>query len=184
MTASDHTAAAARPSPPTAPPAGRALQVSVRALYPTDVAAYRALRLGAIEETPADFATTYAAESAIALNRLQQRLVHTPFQRVFGAFDGTQLVGMISVKREPIAVLHDRAHLWGVYVAAAARGHGCGHALLTAALDYTASVAELKRVTLMVRSANHIAKRLYQAHGFACVEQADEQGEEQMLLWL
>ena len=174
--------------------------MNVRVLYPTDVGAYRALRLAAIEETPADFATTLSAESAIAPNRLQQRLVHTPFQRVFGAFDGERLLGMACVKREPIAVTYDRAHVWGVYVLRAARGQGLGRALMDAALDYIESVPELTRVTLMVGVDNHAAKALYRTLGFAAVDaeraghaddladaDADaEQGqrEEQMLLVL
>lgn len=161
--------------------------MTIRILYPTDVAAYRALRLTAIAEAPADFATTHAAESAIALNRLQQRLVHTPFQRVLGAFDGERLVGMVSVKREPIALVHDRAHLWGVYVLPQARRQGLGRALLQAALAYVGSVSELKRVTLMVGLGNHGAKALYQTLGFASVETdgaAPATAEEQMLLML
>lgn len=161
--------------------------MTIRVLYPTDVAAYRALRLAAIAAAPAEFATTHAAESAIALNRLQQRLVHTPFQRVLGAFDGERLVGMVSVKREPIALVHDRAHLWGVYVLPEARRQGLGRALLEAALAYVASVAELKRVTLMVGLDNHGAKALYRTFGFAAVETdsaATAPAEEQMLLVL
>ncbi len=156
-----------------------------RALLVDDVDAFRALRLSGMLEKPKAFRTSYAEEAALPPMRLQQRLLHTPHQRMFGAWDGATLVGMVGLKREPIAVVHDRANIWGVYVAPQARGAGVARGLIEAALDYARTVPELRRVTLMVNVDNAAARALYRKLGFTLVEGTlDAQRDEQMLLVL
>ena len=89
--------------------------IIVRPLTPDDVAAYRALRLAGIAELPAAFCTTHAAESGLPLAQIAQRLRATSHQIIFGAFDKDQLIGIAGLRREPIAVVHDKASLWSVY---------------------------------------------------------------------
>ena len=159
---------------------------SIRALTPDEVAAYRALRLASIVESPASVLTTYAAESAIALATLRARLLHTPFQRIFGAFDngqdGAPLIGMACFKREPIAVVHDRALLWGVYVAPAARRQGVACALLLAAMTHARSYPELRMLDLNVADHNHGARELYQRLGFVATDVRAQPSEQRLSL--
>lgn len=153
-------------SPARALPAAPAA-VRVRALGPIDAVEYRALRLAGIAEMPAAFFTSHAAESALPLAVIQQRLLQTPYQRVFGAFDGARLVGITSFKREPIAVVHDRASIWGVYVAAEARRQGVARQLMLAAAQHARWFPELTHITLKVHQANAAAIALYASLGFA-----------------
>lgn len=156
-----------------------------RQLSIDDVDAFRALRLRGMLEKPETFRTSYAEEAALPLIRLQQRLLHTPHQRMFGAWDGDALLGMAGLKREPIAVVHERANIWGVYVAPQARGAGVARGLIETALDYARAVPELRRVTLMVNVDNAAARALYGKLGFTLVAGTlDAQRDEQMLLVL
>ena len=153
----------------------------IRPLAPADADAYRALRLAGIAEMPSAFRTTHAAESAQPLSCLQQRLLPTRFQRLFGAFDGGELAGIACFKREPIAVVHECAIIWGVYVTPLARRAGVARQLMLAALAHAATLTELKQLSLSVHPANSAAIALYLSLGFAFAQSgADEQGEVQM----
>ena len=139
---------------------------AVRPLTPDDAPAYRALRLAGIAELPAAFCTTYAAESALPLAQISQRLHATAHQIIFGTFDATQLIAIAGLRREPIAVVHDKASLWSVYVAPLARGTGAGRQLVRAAISHACSIPELARVRLAVAHDNHAALALYLGCGF------------------
>ena len=150
----------------------------IRPLAPADAEAYRALRLAGIAELPSAFRTTHAAESAQPLARMQQRLLQTPFQRWFGAFHGDALVGIACFKREPIALVHDRATIWGVYVAPLARGAGVARQLMLAALDHAGTIPGLTRIGLSVERSNGAAAALYMSLGFAFADMGEhDQGE-------
>lgn len=139
---------------------------TVRPLTPDDACAYRALRLQGIAELPAAFCTTHAAESAVPLAQIAERLRTTPHQIMFGAFAGPQLLAIAGLRREPIAVLHDKASLWGIYVAPPARGQGTGRQLVQAAITHACAVSELALLRLAVAHDNHAALKLYLRCGF------------------
>ncbi|MDN2708545.1 GNAT family N-acetyltransferase [Janthinobacterium sp. SUN118] len=157
---------------------------TVRPLAPDDAAAYRALRLAGIAELPAAFCTTHAAESGLPLAQIAQRLQTTPYQIIFGTFKGEQLIAMAGLRREPIAVVHDKASLWGVYVAPQARGQGIGRQLLRAAIAHASSIPDLARLRLAVAQDNHAALTLYLACGFVLADEAASHGMLQMQLVL
>ncbi|MEC5162716.1 MULTISPECIES: GNAT family N-acetyltransferase [unclassified Janthinobacterium] len=148
--------------------------LTLRQLGPDDLDAYRALRLAGILEAPAAFCTTHAAESAVPLERMRQRLVHTAYQRMFGAFHDGRLVGCAALSREPIALIHDRANIWGVYVAPGARGGGLARQLMHACMAHAAATGELRTLTLSVRRGNDVAEALYARLGFAVVGASDD----------
>ncbi|AYM78048.1 GNAT family N-acetyltransferase [Janthinobacterium agaricidamnosum] len=157
---------------------------TVRPLTPDDVAAYRALRLAGIAELPAAFCTTHAAESGLPLARIAERLRITPHQIIFGVFDEEQLIGIAGLRREPIAVVHDKASLWGVYVAPQARGRGAARQLLQAAIAHACAIPELARLRLAVAQDNHAALTLYLGCGFTVADGPASDGMLQMQLWL
>lgn len=151
---------------------------TVRPLAPDDAAAYRALRLQGIAELPAAFCTTHAAESAVPVAQIAQRLRTTPHQIMFGVFAGPQLLAIAGLRREPIAVRHDKASLWGIYVAPPARGQGAGRQLVQAAIAHACTVPELALLRLAVAHDNHAALKLYLRCGFSL---AGEQARPDML---
>ena len=67
------------------------------------------------------------------------------------------MIGIAGLRREPIAVVHDKASLWNVYVAPQARGCGAGRQLVQAAIAHACSVPELARVRLAVAQDNDAA---------------------------
>ncbi|MCC7701959.1 GNAT family N-acetyltransferase [Janthinobacterium sp. GW460P] len=157
---------------------------TVRPLMPDDASGYRALRLAGIAELPAAFCTTYAAESGLPLARIAERLRATPCQIIFGAFDGEQLIGIAGLRRELIAVVHDKASLWGVYVAPQARGRGAARQLVQAALAHACAIPELGRVRLAVAQDNHAALTLYLGCGFTLADGPASDGMLQLQLSL
>jgi len=160
------------------------LPFHVRPLTTDDTPAYRALRLAGISELPATFCTTYALESSLPLAHISQRLQANRHQIIFGAYDGDQLVAMAGLRREPIAVVHDKASIWGVYVAPGARGKGAGWQLLQAAIEYACAIPELALLRLAVAQDNHAALSLYLRCGFTLAEGAPPLGMLQMQLLL
>lgn len=156
----------------------------VRYLTPDDAPAYRALRLAGIAELPAAFCTSYALESSLPLAQMCQRLQPTPLQRIFGIFDDTQLIAMAGLRREPIAVVHDKASLWGVYVAPQARGQGLGRQLVQAAIKHACTIPELTTVRLAVAHDNQAALTLYLSCGFVLSGEAQSGAMLQMQLLL
>ena len=158
--------------------------ITVRPLTPDDASAYRALRLAGITELPAAFCTTHAAESGLPLAQIAERLRVTSYQIIFGAFDKEQLIGIAGLRREPIAVVHDKASLWSVYVASQARGRGAGRQLVQAAIAHACSVPQLARVRLAVAQDNYAALTLYLACGFTLEDSPASDGMLQMQLLL
>lgn len=138
----------------------------IRRLCPDDLAAYRNLRLECIEAHPSSVSFSFAEESELPLDQMRQRLIHTPHQAMFGAFDGANLIAMAGFRREPRAKIHHRGDIFGVYVAAAARGTGVSRKLLEALLDHVRTFPEMVVVNLSVRTTNDAARALYRRLGF------------------
>ncbi|WP_426071505.1 GNAT family N-acetyltransferase [Janthinobacterium sp. DSP2-3-3] len=157
---------------------------TVRPLTPDDASAYRALRLAGIAELPAAFSTTHAAESGLPLAQIAQRLRATFHQIIFGVFNEKQLIAIAGLRREPIAVVHDKASLWGVYVAPQARGRGAGRQLVQAAITHACAIPELGRVRLAVAQDNHAALSLYLSCGFVLADSCASDGMLQLQLLL
>ncbi|MES2743676.1 MAG: GNAT family N-acetyltransferase [Pseudomonadota bacterium] len=158
-------------------------EILIRPLSPDDVQAYRALRLRGIDESPQAFFTSYQAESSVSRARMQQRLIQTRFQMVFGAFRNGWLVGMAAFKREPIAVVRDRATIWGVYVAPEARGKNVAKDLMLQALEHARAHPELRVVSLSVSGSNISAKMLYLRLGFVPPPEAGAAGAHDHLVY-
>jgi ribosomal protein S18 acetylase RimI-like enzyme len=138
----------------------------IRRLAPDDVHDYRALRLAGIAEAPSSFWASHAEEEAVPLELMRQRLEQTPYQAIFGAYDGAQLVATAGFKREHIAKIDHRGNIWGVYVAPAARGTGLSRKLMEALIAHARTIPGLIQITLCVRTSNDVAKALYCRLGF------------------
>lgn len=138
----------------------------IRRLSPDDLTAYRNLRLECIEANPSAVSFSYDEESELPPDQMRQRLVHTPHQAMFGAFDGANLMAMAGFRREPRTKIHHRGDIFGVYVAPAARGTGLSQKLLEALLDHVRTIPEMVVVNLSVRTTNDPARALYRRLGF------------------
>ncbi len=140
--------------------------MNIRRLSASDAAAFQALRLAALLDTPEAFAASHDEESGLPLEVVAARLVERPGQAIFGAFDGGTLAGIVGLARETGVKMAHKGHIWGMYVSVAARGRGAARALMQAALAHARATPGIAKVTLHVDAANRAAIALYESLGF------------------
>jgi GNAT superfamily N-acetyltransferase len=139
----------------------------VRRLLPADAPDYRNLMLEAFRDHPDAYTSAYEERAVQPLDHWAGRLApgETALQRVFGAFDGTRLLGVGGWQRSGRARLAHRAELFGMAVAASERGRGAGRAIVEGILA-DARAAGALTMRLSVTDGNLPAERLYERCGF------------------
>ncbi|HEY2059698.1 MAG TPA: GNAT family N-acetyltransferase [Amycolatopsis sp.] len=134
----------------------------IRELTVDDWPDWRALRLTALGEAPHAFGARLAEWQGEGDTeaRWRQRLIDRPFN-VLAEVEG-RAAGMASgtVPDEDATV-----SLHSMYVAASARGHGVGDALIEAVAGWAVR-CEARRLRLEVFDDNEAAIALYRRHGF------------------
>lgn len=138
----------------------------IRRLHSEDAAAFQALRLSALLDTPEAFESSHEEELGRPLAEVARRFEQKPGHAVFGAFDADDLVGMVGVAREAPLKKQHKVFIWGMYVAPAARGHGVARQLVLASLALARATPGIAKVTLNVDAANVAAIALYESLGF------------------
>ncbi len=139
----------------------RVAGIEVRRLLPADAALYRDIRLSALKLSPEAFGSTFEAEHAEVLTWFADRLERSV---VFGAFDGTELVGTAGFFIRQGRKEAHKGVLWGMYVRPGARKAGVGKLLAEAVIDHARQHVELIQLTVV--SGNKPARRLYDSLGF------------------
>ena len=134
---------------------------SVRRLRGADAAAYQALRLEGLRESPDAFGRTLAEEADRSLAGVAAMLDR---HAVFGAPRGADLVGIAGLVFNDSARRAHKATLFGMYVCAGARGHGVAAALIDAIV--AEARGRVEEVQLTVGAANIAARQLYERAGF------------------
>jgi ribosomal protein S18 acetylase RimI-like enzyme len=136
-------------------------QVQIRRLVSADAALYRDIRLEGLRCSPEAFGSTFEAENAQPLTFFSERLGGSA---AFGAFYGSELVGIARL------LIHEgqkEAHkglLVGMYVRPSARNAGVARRLVETIVEFARQRVEL--VQLSVVSENDQARRLYERLGF------------------
>ena len=138
----------------------------VRTLKPQDAVSFVALRLAGLQECPEAFASSYEEEATTPLSEVEARLQPSADRAVLGAFEGSELLGVVGLQREELLKLSHKAFVWGMYVAPSARGRGVGAQVLGAALEYAASNLGVRQVNLRAVAQNAPALALYKRLGF------------------
>lgn len=141
----------------------QAQTVHIRLLTRDDAAAYQAVRLRALQESPDAFTVSYSEEVDQPLTHFAAMLEIAP---TFGAFVGGKLVGLIGVSIGRWLKLRHRATIIRVYVAPELRGQGIARRLLDAALDYARQQPQIEILDLEVTVGNEVARRMYAEAGF------------------
>jgi RimJ/RimL family protein N-acetyltransferase len=136
-------------------------KIYIRRLTPADAALYRSTRLAGLNSNPEVFGSTFEAEFGKPLAWFFDRLSNS---QIFGAFRGSELLGIAGFAvREGEKESH-KGLLWGMYVRPAARGTGIAQRLVEAVIDFARPRVEL--IQLSVVMGNEAARRLYARLGF------------------
>jgi ribosomal protein S18 acetylase RimI-like enzyme len=137
----------------------------IRRLGPSDVDAFRAVRLDALRLHPEAFGSSYEDEAALDRAEFIERVATAGLVR-FGAFDEHgSLVGLIGLQIRSGAKQRHKAFLFSMYVDAAHRGTGLAQ-LLVEAVIAAAREAGAIVLQLSVAASNAPAQRLYRRMGF------------------
>jgi ribosomal protein S18 acetylase RimI-like enzyme len=140
----------------------------IRTLLPAEAAAFWSLRLRALREHPACFASSPEEEENVPLDVVRARLdSQSPSTNlVLGAFVDDKLVGMTGLRRDSFRKAAHKARIWGMYVAPEHQSRGIGRRLLEAAIDAARKMGGVDQLHLEVVVDNGPARTLYLALGF------------------
>lgn len=128
---------------------------------PADASLFRDIRLEALRCNPEAFGSTFEAENAQPLTFFSERLGRSAS---FGAFCGSELVGIAGLLiREGQKEAH-KGLLVGMYVRLNARKAGVGRRLVETIVEFARQRVEL--IQLSVVSENEQARRLYERLDF------------------
>lgn len=138
----------------------------IRRLLPSNVVAYRRLRLYGLRESPTAFGSSHTEEARRPLKAFAARLEQTDAKWTFGAFEKERLVGVVTLIREEKKKEKHKASIFGMYVEPKMRTNGIGRQLLDRAVETARRMSGLKQVRLAVVEGNRSALRLYESAGF------------------
>ena len=132
-----------------------------RELTPDDHEAYRGLWLYGITEHSAFFRIAPEDDSPMGI---PTRFLPDSF--TLGAFSGADLVGIVSIERDPRAKARHKALVSRMFVHPGAAGQGVGKALLQQLLSLAKDLGDLRYVYLTVLASNTRAVHLYSSLQF------------------
>ena len=138
----------------------------IRRLSPSDVAAYRRLRLRGLRKNPEASGSSYGELVKWSVKDFASELEQTRTKWKFGAFIGRRLVGAVSLIRDERIKERHKAAIVGMYVDFHIRRKGVGRGLLMRAIETAQQLRGLRRVRLAVVESNKPALRLYRTAGF------------------
>ena len=141
--------------------------MQIARLSAADAPRYRELMLHAYEAA-ADAFTSTAQERASEPVSWWVKRIADPLELSlsFGAFDGEDLVGTVTVEFSAKPKTKHKALIIGMFVREGARGKGIGRALVRAGLEAAASRSDVQVVTLTATEGNRPALSLYESVGF------------------
>ncbi|WP_210364003.1 GNAT family N-acetyltransferase [Bacillus sp. REN3] len=139
--------------------------MEIRRLSGQDADIYRAIRLDGLQQNPEAFGSSYEEEKGYTLERFRDRLqAENTF--TYGAFDGPELVGVVTLVPEGKMKMKHRANIYAMYVKPETRGKGAGKQLVETVVSQARKLEEIERIYLTVVASNEPAKRLYSSIGF------------------
>jgi len=141
--------------------------IEVRRLTEHDAEAHWKLRLHALETEPAAFGESPEEHRRSTISQTAERLRTGGEQSmVFGAFDGSTLIGTIGIYRMTGRKRNHKTGVWGMFVHEAHRGTGAGRALLEEAIRAARGMEGVRIVCLSVNPQQPAARSLYVSAGF------------------
>jgi GNAT superfamily N-acetyltransferase len=138
----------------------------IRRVTAEDVDVFREIRLRALADSPASFASTYAAEAARAEREWMDRVASAAEgdeRATFLAFDGGECVGIAGCVSDDYDADRQLVSMW---VAPSHRGTTVATQLVEAVLGW-ARGGGARTIALWVTKGNDRAQRFYARMGFA-----------------
>jgi len=130
------------------------VEIQIRCLTPDDAALYRDIRLEGLRCNPEAFGSTFEAENARPLAFFSERLGRSA---AFGAFHGSELVGIAGLLiREGQKEAH-KGMLVGMYVRPSARRDGVGRRLVETIIEFARQRVELVQLSVVKRERTSAA---------------------------
>lgn len=140
--------------------------MEIRRLHLLDAPVYREFRLRGLREHPDAFTSSFEEENLRPLAYTQARLGTPLTEKIWGAFVGGQMAGMVGLSHETRQKNSHKAALVSMYVAAEFTGRGLGRALVDTVVQ-DARACGLGLIVLTVTEGNRQACALYEQAGFS-----------------
>lgn len=142
--------------------------MDIQRLGPGFALAYRQLMLEAYEVHPDAFTSSRQEREGLPLSWWERRLSEDPQAKefVWGATDGTALLGVAGLSLETREKACHKATLFGMYVPDRHRRLGIGRRLVAELLAQAKGDPALRVVQLTVTEGNRAAQALYEQAGF------------------
>lgn len=139
--------------------------IQLRPLNPDDAAAWREIRLEALQSSPAAFESSFEEESARDLASFAAWVSPATLPNVvIGAFLDGQLIGNAGFFVSGAIKSRHKGTLFGVFVRPPFRGQGVARQLVEAVLRHAAEHVEIIRASVVIE--NLAARKLYYDLGF------------------
>ncbi|WP_411955056.1 N-acetyltransferase family protein [Alkalibacillus sp. S2W] len=140
--------------------------MEIRELYPNDAEEYLTIRLEALKNNPSAFASSYEEEKNVYAEKYKSSFNNKSSAITFGAYEESQLVGVVTlVKEQPLKLSH-RANIVAMYIKPEKRGYGIGKALVLSVIEQTKNIGGIEQIYLTVVTTNVPAKKMYASCGF------------------
>jgi ribosomal protein S18 acetylase RimI-like enzyme len=144
-------------------------EITFRTPIIDEAAAYRNLRLNALQEFPTAFSSSFEDQVNRDLAYWQKYIELAQDKNteiMIMAYDGDKMIGMGVIFWDDKPKIKQVAHMAAIYVDKNYQGKGIGYRLVKTLIEEAKKVKQLRKLKLEVESTNKPAYELYKKLGF------------------